>query len=1012
MASTNSPWFNRVWLTDDGLPNNNVTGLAQTPDGYLWVATSAQLTRFDGLRFENLSPQWLGQEPGQRIPFVHLSRDGGLWLAVARGSVKPSVIAYVQAGSNRLFTNEPLNVAVQTFLEDAEGALWITHSGGAILRLRRTGEITAFAGNEGVPRGRSCALALDRRGRLWFAKNGQVGIVRQDRFETLVQTGDSALCVAAASDGGVWLCSGSQLFKYAEGGELKTLGAFQPPSLATAPTAIFEDSHGAVWIGTSDSGLFRYDGSGLRRAEARLPADSARAEKEEGRAHDASTTAAGFEKVPTSHPRISVSGVMEDREGNLWVGTDGGGLNQVRRRVVGLEGVDRDLPFATRSLAEDAKGLLWAVTENGALACRQPDGVWRNATADAGLPEANASCVAADRTGSVWVGTKTGNVYQLRDGQVTVWGKDETLGRFVRGLLVASNGDLWVGGYALHRLRNGQVRAYRTPPRAGLIRALAEDAGGNIWAGTAIGVLLRVSGDELVNETPHTTGDPISIRSLATTPDGCVWIGYASIGLGRLKNGRFSRITTEQGLYDDYISQIVPDGRGWFWFGADHGIFRVREESLHDVADGRAERVQSFRFGKEDGLVGLQASYDAAPGAMRGRDGRLWIPTRTGVAVVDSQNLREDHSPPAVLLKRVQVDERTIAKYGGGMPVQNAVSLPASESALRLPPGHRRLDFDFAAPSFTAPENLRFRYRLDGFDDEWTETEQGNASYSRLPAGLYHFRVKACNARGLWDENSAALAFTITPFLWQTWWFQFAALVLFTTAVVGTARYISFRRLRLRLQELEHQAAVEKERTRIARDLHDDLGSRLTKISLLSELAFEQRAEPDKSGESVQQISATARQVVKSLDETVWAVNPRNDTLPHLISYIGQFAAEFLQTAGMRCRVDLLERPPQQPVSSEVRHNVFLTAKEAINNVVRHASASEVRLRTEVNEQWVTITIEDDGQGFAQPPDDAFADGLRNMRQRMEEIGGRLQVDSKPGAGTRISLVFPWSSRK
>jgi signal transduction histidine kinase len=268
--------------------------------------------------------------------------------------------------------------------------------------------------------------------------------------------------------------------------------------------------------------------------------------------------------------------------------------------------------------------------------------------------------------------------------------------------------------------------------------------------------------------------------------------------------------------------------------------------------------------------------------------------------------------------------------------------------------------------------------------------------------------VSACNSDGVWSETGSTLAFTVAPFFWQTWWFRGAAMLAFTLAVIGIVRYVSFRRLRSKLQMLEHQAELDRERARIARDLHDDLGTRLTKIVLLSGLARRDISIPERAGEHVEKISTAARQVIKSLDEAVWSVNPRNDNLPHLISYVGQFAVEFLQTADIRCRADLPEHPPRHGVPAKTRHNLFLAVKEALNNIVRHSNAKEVRLHVAADEEILRVTLEDDGQGIGKLEHNGCADGLQNMRKRMEEIGGEFKFESTPGNGTRISFVCPW----
>jgi len=319
------------------------------------------------------------------------------------------------------------------------------------------------------------------------------------------------------------------------------------------------------------------------------------------------------------------------------------------------------------------------------------------------------------------------------------------------------------------------------------------------------------------------------------------------------------------------------------------------------------------------------------------------------------------------------------------------------------------LKFDFTALSYTAPENVRFRYQLEGFDSGWNDAgTQRSVSYSRLAAGTYLFRVMACNGSGVWNTRGATFAFTVAPFFWHTWWFDLAALAIFTTLVVAVVRYISFRRLRDRLRRLEQQAALDKERARIARDIHDDIGGRLTEVELLIESA--NRTPRERWNGQMHRISATVRQMGESLDEIVWAVNPRHDTLPHLMDYLGQYAIQFFQAADIRCRVDFPDDLPPQAIPPEARHHLFLAVKEALNNVVRHARATEVWLRVAIDNDRLQLVVEDNGRGFDGVPDHFTADGLLNMRRRMEELDGGFRVESRTDAGTRVSFTLPLSA--
>jgi signal transduction histidine kinase/ligand-binding sensor domain-containing protein len=975
LASSNSMWFARSWQTDDGLPNNSVTGVAQTPDGFLWVATPVGLARFDGFQFEDISHTNFVPDPNRGVLTLIPSRSGGLWLAMDRGP-----IVRLNLTNTEVFTtNEGLpDRTAQRLAEDSKGTLWIAYRGGAVCRLLN-GKVSTFGPPEGVPRGLVYSLAIDNENRVWLAEGTNLYHFANEKFEKVLDTRDPIAALARARSGGIWLCAGAQVSRYRE--NLEPVASFDPGPPDDAVTSILEDRTGAVWVGTSYNGLLRFDGS-------------------------------KFETVPTS--ARGIANLMEDSEGNLWVGMRAGGLDRVRMRAVQLELEESGLPFEPlQSITEASDGIFWGATQNGLLVRRETNGNW----AVVPTPGSGVMCVASDRAGSVWVGTLNRQLFCWNDGQFRTWGKNEGLeGRILHSLLVSSNGDIWIGGPStfVQRLHAGQLDTLKLKRDTGAVRAMTEDPAGNVWIGTARGALLRVApqSEVMVDETERLGLPLMSIRALQATKDGAIWLGYAGWGLGRLKDGHFARLSTSEGLADDFVSQIVSDGNGSLWCGGDHGLFRLRQQDAEDVMAGRAARVQSIHYGAGEGLPPLQAMVGVSPGAIRSSDGRLWIPMHTALAVVDPSHLQENINPPPVLLTRVTVDNQTRGWYQGIVPELNRngngpIDLN-SDATIRLAPGHHRVDFEFTALNFGAPESLRFRYMLEGVDDAWVDaSREHKEGYSGLSEGKYRFRVSACNSSGVWNEQGAALTFTVAPFFWQTWWFRVIVGAFFICVFVGIGRYISFRRLSLKLRSLEQQAALSRERARIARDIHDDLGSRLSEITLLSELALQDHSKRESASEHIQHISVTARQATDSLDEIVWAANPRNDTLPDLIGYIGQFAQQFLQMARIGCRLQLPDQPPKWPLSAEARHNLFLVTKEALNNVVRHAQATEVFLRVSISEQSLTLVLEDNGRGFEPNREHPSADGVRNMHQRMETIGGRCEIVSTRGAGTVVTLSLP-----
>jgi signal transduction histidine kinase/ligand-binding sensor domain-containing protein len=974
-----SSWYERSWQSAEGLPDNSVVGVAQTPDGYLWVSTAGGLMKFDGVRFQEFPLVTLDGVRDRVVRAMYLDASGRLWLGMDRGP-----IVCIAPDSTKVFANVP-DRNITCIAGDSDGTIWIGYATGSLTQIKN-GQVTVFTSAKGWPAGSGGLLASDSAGHIWFAKGNQVGILQEGTFQTLLTLPKAVDCIGRRPEGGIWICSGRRLLKYEPGGDAQLFGELPSGPGGITGTALFEDRTGALWVGTTASGLFRCTGTGIAR-------------------------------VSTSDSEISC--LTQDTEDNLWVGTAGGGLDRLRPRIIQLLGTDSGLPNENvRSVCEDVSGAIWVVTRNGLLASWQSN-AWKVLPEGNDEPAGFFSCVAADPNGGLWVGTRDRGFYHLQqNGQWQNWSRSNGLSaNDVRSIFQSSSGDVYIatdGPSRLQRLRQGQLQWLEAPFQLRSIRALAEDMSGRIWVASADGRLLQVQDDRLLDETPGVTNRLYSIRCLHTTPDGSLWIGYAGWGIGWLKDGHYARITSAQGLYDDYVSQMLADEHGWLWCAGNRGIFEVKLDQLRTAFLG-GDRLHCIAYSQGEGFPNLQANYENVPGAMRSRDGRLWFPMFTGLAIVRPQKLPADMRPPLIALERVAVDGQIVGIYDRFLSLDaegltNVVNLRSNSGPdLRLPPSMHQLDFQFTALSFTTPENMEFEYRLRGLDDNWSEpTTERSVSYPRLPRGDYSFQVRACNLAGVWDQQPASLNFVVLPFYWETWWFRLSVLVAFTAVIVAIVRYVSFQRLRNRLRLLEQQAALQKERARIAKDIHDDLGADLTQIAYLGELAQQDSTEPGKVSERIGTISSTARQAVKSLDEIVWAVNPRNDTLPHLIDYAGQFAVDYLRPTGIRCRLDFPEQIPAWELSTNLRHNLFLVIKEALHNIVKHAGATEIWLRVDLREDMRKVVVEDNGRGFIQAPDDALADGLRNMRQRIEEIGGECRVESQPQTGTRVILHLPW----
>ena len=976
-ASPNPAWFTRIWRTDDGLPDNNVEGVVQGRDNYLWVVTSVGLARFDGISFNRFPIEDFVPSLDSRIHLITCGRNGVLWMVSDGGTViglNPdfSTVPCPQTGL-------PAHVP-QAIVEDQDGSLWLGYFGSpwtgysSVIYHVKNGQVTQFGAGQGVPAGNFHSLISDSTGNIWLAKGREIDVLQNGQFHYVLST-YVAQCLAASLTNTVWFVADGHLFDCNIEGTMHDYGAYQRAGDPDT-TALLQDHTGAVWIGTDGNGLFRYNGT-------------------------------SFEKIETSHSTIL--SLAEDHEGNLWVGTAGGGLDRVSLSGVQLEAFENN-QVQIQSICQDTNGVLWGATQNGGLISRV-NGQWKQVFTNAIFAGSNR-CVAATSDGVVWTAQRDGQIVRVANTNYEVLHLINTVRSSIFGLLPASSGDLWVVRRdTLQRLHNGQLNEARPPQQVQRISAITEDAAGNIWIG-ARGAVMRYDGTNFVDETPYLPVANRSIYCLYGTSDGSVWISCSGLGLLRFKDGRVGQVGVGQGLFDGDISQMLADGHGWFWFGSDHGIFKLRQRELEQSMANQNIRLRPIVYGKNEGLASVEALSSTEPPyvlpmAVLDNDGLVWLLMHTGVIAADPQILPGNSDAPPTLLTRVAMDGQDIASYDG-FGAQNSANLKTLAVPLQLPPSYRHLEFDFTAFHFSAPENIRFRYQLVGFDNDWIDIGTSrNATYSRLTSGKYKFHVEACIGDGPWSASPVTLAFDVAPFFWETWWFRIGVLVLFTSSVIAIVRYISFHRLQKEMRLIEQRAALDKERARIARDLHDDLGGSLNSVALSLDMV-QRLKPPDVLNGKIQRCSTMVRKVARSVDEIVWAINPRNDTLRYVVDYISQSAVEFLHDANIPCRVDLPDKIPDRMVSPEARHNLLLIVKEALNNVVRHARASEVRLRITASDSEVSFSVEDNGCGFEGVPDNASSEGLRNMRQRIEEIGGQFQLDSRPGKGTRVAVFYSW----
>jgi len=981
-ASESRAWIYRAWQTDDGLPDNSVSGVVQTADGCLWVATHGGLLRYNGSEFEQIPLLESRGFPNRVIRAMLLDHRGWTWLAMERGvvaCVKPNGIQ-IYGLQNGINTGQ-----ITSMTEDHEGGIWVASADG-LYRIF-DGKCKVVGISDGLPSASGqIMLVRDAQGNLWFSKGRTIGRYRDGKLQALFETNDGPVRICAQGSSGLWIANGRRLTTYQDGQAPEYQGEL-PRNVS--PRVLYEDRSGALWIGTATEGLFHFK--------------------------DGVTS-----RVSTSHPAIDC--VNQDLEGNIWVGTNGGGLNQVRPSVMSLIGREKGLAAdSVRSTCEDSSGGRWAVMQSGGLSFGR-EGQWRSVGADAGWPGGDATCVAADRSKGVWIGTRENGLRYLIDGNFREWKQSDGLAsNSVRSVLCSLNGAVWVATDApvrLQRIQDGKISDVKTPDGIRPIRAMAEVTDGTIWIATSEGQILKVKGGELVQEPALADQKATSVRCLSSTDDGALWIGYAGFGVGRLKDGKFARITTDHGLLDDYVSQMVVDGQGGFWIAGNRGLSQVRMSELVDVIEGRAERLRYRLFGRNEGCPNLQPNYDNFPSVCRTADGLMLFSMRSGLLEVVPGKILTNSNPPPVVIERVMLNDRLVESSVSRLPYQmdapnDRETVNQRPRVQEFAPDHRKIEFDFSALSYASPEDVHFRYRLGNLDRDWVDAGVGRSvAYPQLTAGTYRFQVIACNSNGVWNEAGATYDFIVRPFFWKTWWFRAFEVMALVSGLIFSMRYFFFRRLNKRVRQLKDEAALHRERARIARDMHDEVGAKLTRLSLLTEMASDHPDLPPVGKSDMKEISETARETILAFDEVLWAVNPRNDTLTDLVNYVCRHAEEFFDGSTVQCVFELPPVIPQTMLPTEIRHQVFLAAKEALSNVLKHAKASEVRIQLVLHRAAFELVIHDNGKGFDPGVPSKRAgggSGLENMRERIRGLSGRFDCDIQPLQGTRICFFIPVS---
>ncbi len=969
----------KLWTVEDRLPGSPVVGVAQASDGYLWLVTHSQLIRFNGSDFSEVAvPEGVRQQTGE-LYGVFCGQAKGVWV------YGPAGVARYLAGVWQVWpATTPAGTAgrILGMLETPDGVIRAYAERGLLEAVTAGDDVTTQFSVKSCPvpsddratLGAVTDAAADAAGRIWMtAWNGLVEY-SNGRFDDqsmrlpdfLVEAADG---VRAGRSGRLWV-HGSNGVAYRENNIWTPVGF---PENAGMATVMLEVSDGSLWIG-NPTGMFRWQ-AGVWQSIAE-------------------------QDTPGS---LSVNTLIEDRDGTLWAACDGG-LLRIRKKTVGTLRAEGTATSGTAyALWRTPEGGAWVGYKGRAVRLTADEGrLLQTVYLDADVP---VSALLQDTAGRVWLGTLGGGLFMYHAGSLTLVTQsdyslpvvhtvytlleDAALGILVgtpQGLMrIAASGELEPADVYGTRV---------TEP----VHALHRDGDGALWVcSERLGVLrLLPDGHKLViDREAGLEGYP---RVMCRDSRGNLWVGTTA-GLYGVTPDAVVSMGRLAGVFNDAVLQISEDGLKRLWLGTTRGLQCVYIEDLERVARaGQADAAVTIRMlhlGTSDGLPGERCMGGAATAAGPEK-GRLWFPFENGVAVVEPHRAEFSDRPCTVVIEKVLVN---------GTKVLDNAETPRTSTVFA--PGARNIAFHFAALAPGAPDSVRFRYRVEGLRKGWSPVQAERvAVFEWLPPGRYALKVIA-EAGGIWNLTETTFAFEVRAHFWQTAWFYLLLAALLAAVVFLIARWMLWHRYQLQMAMLKREEALHFERARISRDIHDDLGNGLSVVATLSELAHND-VEKGAVHKRLDQIYDVANELARNVDEIVWAVNPANDGWEPFLSYFEQYTEYFLGNSGLRFHFTRPADLVEQSIASKTRHHLLLAVREAVGNVLKHASAKQVQIGMRVDGSVLEVRVDDDGVGFdTSKPAGVGHDGLGNMARRMKEAGGSVAVLSSPGQGTHVTFRAP-----
>jgi len=948
-----SQYLRDHWGAQQGFPGGPVYAFVQTPDGYLWIGTEKGLVRFDGVSFRLFQHSDNPTLPDGHVLGLAVDGEGALWLRLG-----PTLLRY-QNGTFKDVQMSP-----------------------------RTGD-TRFT-----------AMCAGINGEIIFASS-QDGIVRYSKGK-LEQIASGApglvISMAVGPDGRVWMGTQSQGVAYLEKGRLAWITKGLPDRKINSLLAV---TNRELWVST-DNGVARWDGNEFSQT-----------------------------KMSSAFIHMQASTLIRDRDSNIWVAAASGLVRVDPKGISSPERLEKGSAKAVNSLFEDREGNLWVGTIEGLERLR--DRMFTTYSVASGLPPDSKGPIYVDSEGRTWFAPAEGGLYWMKDARVGSV-KDAGLAKGVVYSIDGNKDDLWIGrqrgGLTHLHLNKERFTATTYTEREGLVQnsvyTVHENRDGTVWAGTVSGGVSWFSNGSFKTYTSANGLASNAISTILEGSDGTMWFGTPN-GLNALSNGRWRTYTSRDGLPPGNVNCLLEAPAGTLWIGTVHGLAFLRSGAIRlpdGGPEGLREQILGMASGKKGAVwlatashilqidrdkslnnefsdrtvreYGLEDGLRSTHVAKRQKSviadslGRIWFSTDAGISFVVPKPVSFSAAPALVHIEGVASDGRFFAP----------------EDFLRIPPPHRRITLDYTALSLTAPERIRFKYKLDGYDQDWSDaTATREAVYTNLPADKYRFRVIASNSEGVWNSSESVLQLVIEPLFWQTWWFRLSISI---AAIIVALAFV-----RLRVTQLTKQLNIRfeerlAERTRIAQELHDTLLQGMLSASMQLNVADEHLSPESPAKPLVGRVLELMGSVIEEGRNAVQGLRSAKGSLLNLEQALSQVRQEFPQQSQIAFRV--IVEGESRPLRPLVRDDVHRICHEALANAFRHSHASDIEVEVEYEPRLLRILIRDNGGGIDPEVLRSGRDGhwgLSGMKERTERIGGKLRVMSRADAGTEVELSVP-----